>query len=168
MTTPARHLVLRVSVKTLTPLIVLFALYVQTHGEYGPGGGFQAGVLLASAVVVYGLVFGPAAAVRLAPPLGAVALAAAGIAVYVAVGGVGMIWGDAYLDHDGLAMLLQIQPHVGQHIGIALVEWGIFFTVAGSLIGIFYAFMTQPEGHSQDDKFGDDIPAGQNLRSEGE
>ena len=73
MDNDVRHLILRVSVKMLTPLIVLFAIYVQTHGEYGPGGGFQAGVILAAAVIVYGLVFGPLAAVRLAPPIAAAA-----------------------------------------------------------------------------------------------
>src|SRR5690606_6223810 len=36
------HKVLRVVSKILIPPILLFALYVQFHGEYGPGGGFQA------------------------------------------------------------------------------------------------------------------------------
>ncbi len=38
-----RHLVLRVTTKLLMPFILLFALYVQFHGDFGPGGGFQAG-----------------------------------------------------------------------------------------------------------------------------
>ena len=37
---------------------MLFALYVQFHGDYGPGGGFQAGVIFAAAVILYALVFG--------------------------------------------------------------------------------------------------------------
>ena len=40
------HIVLRVIAKLLIPLILLFALYVQFHGDYGPGGGFQAGVFI--------------------------------------------------------------------------------------------------------------------------
>jgi multicomponent Na+:H+ antiporter subunit B len=150
MTGPARHLVLRACVKMLTPLIIVFALYVQTHGDYGPGGGFQAGVLLASAVVAYGLVFGPASALRLAPLGAAAVMPVLGVSLYSAVGGVGMIWGDAFLDHDGFAALLRTQPTTGQHLGVALVEWAVFFTVSGSLISIFYAFMTQPDD-SQDD-----------------
>ncbi len=146
MDNEVRHLILRVSVKMLTPLIVLFAFYVQTHGEYGPGGGFQAGVLLAAAVIVYGLVFGPSAAVRLAPPIAAAALAAFGVTLYALTGLVGLAGSDSFLDHNGIAALLQLQPSTGQHIGIVLVEWGVFFTVAGSLIAIFYAFMVQPAG----------------------
>ena len=33
---------LRVVTKVLIGPILLFALYVQFHGDYGPGGGFQA------------------------------------------------------------------------------------------------------------------------------
>lgn len=39
------NLILRVIAKLLIPIIVLFALYVQFHGDFGPGGGFQAGVI---------------------------------------------------------------------------------------------------------------------------
>ena len=42
-----RQSVLRVTAKLLLPFILLFALYVQFHGDYGPGGGFQAGVIFA-------------------------------------------------------------------------------------------------------------------------
>ena len=45
------YLILRVVVKVLIPFILLFALYVQAHGDYGPGGGFQAGVIFASAII---------------------------------------------------------------------------------------------------------------------
>ena len=52
------HVILRVITKTLIPVIVLFGLYVQFHGDFGPGGGFQAGVILAVAIILYALVFG--------------------------------------------------------------------------------------------------------------
>ena len=42
-------LVLRVVAKLLIPFMLLFALYVQFHGDFGPGGGFQAGVIIAAA-----------------------------------------------------------------------------------------------------------------------
>ena len=53
-----RTMVLRVVSKLLIPFILLFALYVQWHGDFGPGGGFQAGVIFASAFVLYALIFG--------------------------------------------------------------------------------------------------------------
>ena len=38
--------------------IIIFGLYVQFHGDYGPGGGFQAGVIFASSFILYGIIFG--------------------------------------------------------------------------------------------------------------
>ena len=59
--------ILRVVSKLLIPYILLFALYVQFHGDYGPGGGFQAGVIFAAGFILYGLVYGLGAARRVAP-----------------------------------------------------------------------------------------------------
>ena len=52
------HLVLRVIAKMLIPFILLFGLYVQFHGDFGPGGGFQAGVIIAAAFILHSLIFG--------------------------------------------------------------------------------------------------------------
>ena len=51
------HLILRVVTKLLAGLIMLFGFYVQFHGDYSPGGGFQAGIIMAAAVIIYGIVF---------------------------------------------------------------------------------------------------------------
>ena len=48
--------ILRASTAILTPILLLFATYVLTHGTNSPGGGFQAGVLFATAGLVLGLV----------------------------------------------------------------------------------------------------------------
>ena len=61
------NIILRVLAKMLMPLMLLFALYVQFHGDFGPGGGFQAGVIGAAAIVFYALIFGLPAARRLVP-----------------------------------------------------------------------------------------------------
>ena len=79
--------ILRVVVKVLLPAILMFALYVQFHGEYGPGGGFQAGVAAAAAVILYGMVFGIAEARKVVPrsivntmiPLGVLIFAGTGV-----------------------------------------------------------------------------------------
>ena len=46
------RVILRVGAKILIPFILLFALYVQFHGDFGPGGGFQAGVIFAAGFVL--------------------------------------------------------------------------------------------------------------------
>jgi len=44
--------VLRVVTKIIVPVILVFSLYVQFHGDYGPGGGFQGGVILAASIIL--------------------------------------------------------------------------------------------------------------------
>ncbi len=46
------HHILRTITKLLIPIILLFALYVQFHGDFGPGGGFQAGVIFGSGIIL--------------------------------------------------------------------------------------------------------------------
>jgi multicomponent Na+:H+ antiporter subunit B len=128
--------VLRVLAKQLIPFILLFALYVQFHGDYGPGGGFQAGVLFGAGFMLYGMVFGVATVERIFPG-GAFRIAiAAGVLLYSAVGIVGVLLSGNFLDYNVLAA----DPKEGQHIGIIVVEFGIGVTVAAVMIAAFYAF----------------------------
>ena len=131
-----RHTVLRVVIKLLIPYILLFALYVQFHGDYGPGGGFQAGVIFAAAFILYGLLFGLAALERVAQPALVERLAALGLLLYTGVGIVGMLRGGNFLDYN----VLSDDPLRGQHLGIFLIELGVGITVSAVMLSIFYAF----------------------------
>ncbi|MEO1084028.1 MAG: Na(+)/H(+) antiporter subunit B, partial [Acidobacteriota bacterium] len=103
--------ILRVPVKSLVPLIMMFGLYVQFHGDYGPGGGFQAGVIFAAAIVLYTLVFGLRRA-RRAISLRALEITVAfGVLLYGSVGVVTMLLGGHFLGYDRLAH----DPLHGQH-----------------------------------------------------
>ena len=128
--------VLRVVTKITIPLILLFALYVQFHGDYGPGGGFQAGVIFAAAFILYALVFGTPAARRVVPPTVLRAVTALGLILFAGVGIVSQLLGSQYLDYDALAG----DPLMGQHIGLFLVELGVGITVAAVMITLFLAF----------------------------
>ena len=131
------HLVLRVVTKTLLPPIMLFAFYVQFHGDFGPGGGFQAGVIFGVAVILYGLVFGLDAAKKVFTPRIIQILMALGVIIYAGVGYVTLFMGGAYLDYNAL---VPADPEHGQHYGIMFVEMGVGITVSAVMIGIFYAF----------------------------
>jgi len=131
-----RHVVLRVIAKLLIPLIMLFGLYVQFHGEYGPGGGFQAGVIIGAGFILYALVFGSAAAERVAPPDVLQTLAAAGVLLFAGTGVAAMALGGNYLGYDVFAH----DPVHGQHLGIILIEVGVGLTVAASMTLIFFHF----------------------------
>ena len=90
--------IIRVISKLLIPYIILFALYVQFHGDFGPGGGFQAGVILAAALILYGLVFGLKAVKEVAPPAVIEKLMALGVVVYAGTGVTTMLLGGNFLD----------------------------------------------------------------------
>ncbi len=130
------HLVLRVIAKMLIPLILLYGLYVQFHGDFGPGGGFQAGVIFAAGIILYGLIFGLEAVQKVVPPPIVQMLVAAGVLLYAGVGIFGILLGGNYLDYGVLAD----DPVNGQHLGILLIEFGVGVTVAAVMITIFYGF----------------------------
>jgi len=130
------NLILRVVSKFLIPLIIVFALYVQFHGDFGPGGGFQAGVILSSAIILYALVFGLDAAEQVIPPTILRILASLGVLLYAGVGLVTIFLGGNYLDYSVLGST-QI---AGQHLGILLVELGVGMTVFAVMLIIFFAF----------------------------
>ena len=131
-----RELVLRVVAKLLIPYMLLFALYVQFHGDYGPGGGFQAGVIGAAAIIFYALIFGLPAARRLAPEAVVEAMIALGALLYAGVGFAGIALGGNYLDY----FVLDRDPVAGQHRGIFWIEVGVLLTVCGVMLKIFYVF----------------------------
>ena len=133
--------VIRVIAKLLIPYILVFALYVQFHGDFGPGGGFQAGVIFASALILYGLVYGLRAIQQIAPPKVIEKLIALGLLIYGGTGVSCMLLGGNFLDYDKLDHHLfpGFLPH-GQHLGIFLVELGVGITVTAVMTMIFYAF----------------------------
>jgi len=130
------RVILRVGTKLMIPFILLFALYVQFHGDFGPGGGFQAGVIFAAGVVLYALVFGLGNAVKVLPPKVAYVCGALGVMIYIGVGYVALALGGKFLDYSVLAH----DPVHGQEYGIIGVEMGVLITVFGVMVGLFYAF----------------------------
>jgi multicomponent Na+:H+ antiporter subunit B len=129
-------LILRVFAKIFIPFILLFAIYVQFHGDYGPGGGFQAGVIVAAAVVFYALIWGLEGARRIAPDWLVETMLAAGVLLFATVGVAGILLGGNYLDY----FVLGSTPVDGQHRGIFWVELGVGITVSGVMLKIFYMF----------------------------
>jgi multicomponent Na+:H+ antiporter subunit B len=130
------NLILRVIAKYLFPVIALFAFYVQFHGDYGPGGGFQAGVILSVAFIFYALVFGLDTAEQVLPHNVLRILASTGVVIYAGTGVVTMFMGGNFLDYD----LLALNPVEGQHIGMMLIELGVGITVGAIMLMIFFAF----------------------------
>lgn len=142
------HLVLRIVTKMLIPFILLFALYVQFHGDYGPGGGFQAGVIFAAGIILYAMLFDMSTARRVINQPLIQLLSAIGVLTYGSVGVVSMLNGSNFLDYDALSS----DPVAGQHLGILLVELGIGFTVTSVMVIIFFNFAGRIEDQQRNRK----------------
>lgn len=132
----SHHLVVRVVSKLLMPFIFLYGLYVQFHGDFGPGGGFQAGVIFAAGFVLYALVFGLENARRAFPDSWIKGLMATGVSLFGFTGVAGLLLGHNYLDYSPL----RHDPVHGQHLGIFLVELGVGITVFSVMAAIFFNF----------------------------
>ena len=136
--------VLRVIAKLFFPLILLFALYVLFHGDYGPGGGFQAGVIFATGFILYALAYGLGNAQRVIPHQLLRIMAAVGVLIYAGVGFESILLGGNFLEYRVLAD----NPITGQHLGIMLIELGVGITVAAVVLIIYYGFVSRQ--HSGD------------------
>lgn len=131
-----RHTVLHVISKILIPLILLYAFYVQFHGEYSPGGGFQAGVIFAAAFILYTMIYGLQTAYKVISPKILYRTMVAGVLLYTGTGVASLFLGGNYLDYNVLAH----DPAHGQHLGIILVELGVGICVAAVMMSVFFNF----------------------------
>ncbi|MEK9723119.1 MAG: Na(+)/H(+) antiporter subunit B [Rhodospirillaceae bacterium] len=146
-----QKIILRVISKFLIPYILLFALYVQWHGDFGPGGGFQAGVIFAAGFILYALIFGVGTVREVVPAAVTRFMLVTGVLTYAGVGVATLLKGGKYLDYNVLAH----EATHGQHLGILLVEAGVGITVASAMITIFCTFAgRRPEEHSEE--YGDE------------
>ena len=140
--------ILPIMAKLLVPYILLFALYVQFHGDFGPGGGFQAGVIFAAGIILYALTFGLRESMLLISPGLIRALAAFGVLLYGGTGVASFFLGGNFLNYSVLAH----DPLHGQHYGIIIIELGVGITVAAVMLSIYYAFMSRSKALSTDNQ----------------
>ncbi|MGB0671890.1 MAG: Na(+)/H(+) antiporter subunit B [Rhodospirillales bacterium] len=131
-----RKPILRVSAKLLIPAILLFALYVQFHGDFGPGGGFQAGVIFASGFILYALVFGVDMLRKVWPAWFSRLTLSFGVLLYAGTGVASLFKGGSFLNYS----LLAHDPVHGQHYGILVIELGVGITVASAMVTIFAVY----------------------------
>ena len=136
-----RKSILRIVSKVLIPPIMLFALYVQFHGDFGPGGGFQAGVIMAAGFILYGLIFGIDTARKVLPASATRFMLALGPLLFAGTGVASLILGQNFLDYNALAY----DPLAGQHLGVLLVELGVGITVTAAMVTIFFTFAGQDD-----------------------
>jgi multicomponent Na+:H+ antiporter subunit B len=131
----------RVIAKIFIPFILVFALYVQFHGDFGPGGGFQAGVIFSGGIILYSLIFGVSITQNLIPAILFEIFSAIGVLLFGGVGVVCMFMGGEFLNYS----VLLGDAVSGQHLGILLIELGVFITVASVMLKLFYLFASRSQ-----------------------
>jgi multicomponent Na+:H+ antiporter subunit B len=125
---------IRVIAKMMLPFIFVFGLYVILHGEVGPGGGFQGGVILAAGFILYGLVFGADELRRRVPPVIFDVGMALGALIYSGTGLACLFYGGTFLDYG---MLQPTHAGDGEALGMTLVEYGVGITVCSVMVQIY-------------------------------
>jgi multicomponent Na+:H+ antiporter subunit B len=145
--------ILRIVARFLIPLIMLFGLYIQFHGEYSPGGGFQAGIVFAAGWILFVLIYGLDAALKVIPERAMYVLMVSGVILYCAVGVAGVLLGGHFLDFYPLLP----GEHAAQQFGIITVEFGVGVTVATVVMLVFTLFARR-KGDWKDAKVEDEQP----------
>lgn len=119
---------------------VLFGLYVVSHGHLTPGGGFQGGVVLATAALLVYLA-GEYVALRRVSPESVTELAeSVGAGGYAAIGFLGLLAGRAFLTN---MLPLGTTGQLNSSGTILLINLAVGVAVAGGLSMIIAEFLEQ-------------------------
>jgi len=129
------HVIRRVISRLFIPFIQLYGLYVIAHGELGPGGGFQGGVILGASIILYAIVFGMEEGRKRISQKVSDLLNSTGVLIYAGIGVLCLLAGGAFLEYTALPLGT---PKLASHLGIYGIEIGVGITVAAVMITIFF------------------------------
>ena len=127
-----RSLILVTAARLLTPLLLLFSVFLLLRGHNEPGGGFAGGLVASAAFILLAISRDPAAArraLRVEPQI----LIGAGLLVAIAAGVLGLLVGDPLLTGQWLEIPL---PGGGNlDLGTPLVfDVGVYLVVLGATL----------------------------------
>ncbi len=120
----------------MIPFIIFFCLYIQFHGDYTPGGGFQAGIIIASGIILYSMLFDIPTTLKAIPYSIIKFTNVLGILTYGGAGIITVLFGQNFLSYS----ILSADSRTGQKLGIFLVELGVLLTVSSSMLIIYINF----------------------------
>jgi len=130
--------IIKTIIPFITPYIILYAIYIQLNGEVSPGGGFQAGVIFATGLISYDLVFGKYMLQKHFSINGLTICGILGVIIYAGTGVISLIYNDNYLNYNSISS----HDITGQHIGIFAIELGVGLTVA-SIMCLIYSLIRE-------------------------
>ncbi len=130
--------VIRIVLPFIIPYIILYGIYIQLNGKVSPGGGFQAGVIFATGIIAYDLVFGSSALKSHFSIKGLTICGILGVLIYASTGLTALFLGGEFLNYSTLLE----NDIAGQHLGIFMIELGVGLTVA-SIMCLIYSLLRE-------------------------
>ncbi|MFC1849356.1 Na(+)/H(+) antiporter subunit B [candidate division CSSED10-310 bacterium] len=131
-------LIIKNTCRFLLPFIQLFALYVVAHGHHSPGGGFQGGVILGAAVILYAISHDLRGALSRLKEKSAALFSGTGVLLYAGTGTICILLGAEFLNYSALAQLLGTDAVTARSHGILIVEIGVAIAVMSVMVWIYY------------------------------
>jgi multicomponent Na+:H+ antiporter subunit B len=130
-------LIVRTVARRMVPFLLLFGAYILLHGHIGAGGGFQAGIIITSAIIL-AAIGGDLREIRSALSCRTLfAIGAVGSVGITLVGILGIIAGGWFFQYGSLP--LPYTQEIIHLIAITCVEIGIGVAVFGMMFLIFIA-----------------------------
>ena len=146
MTQPHDSVIVQTISRLLIPLVQLYAVYIVFFGQFSPGGGFAAGVILGASFILAALVFGTE---RFPGAVAHKVLRGDGLGmlVFAGVGGLCLIGGGEYLNYAALEIPGLTAP-ARRSLGIVLTQIGVGIDIAVTAVSIVFSlgFIAHEEG----------------------
>jgi multicomponent Na+:H+ antiporter subunit B len=120
---PGMNLITQMVTRWLAGPIVLYGIHIVFTGNFSPGGGFDAGVVIACAFVLITLAFGVDFTLRRVERITALKLASLGAVLFIVIALLGYAGGGAFFGNFN-------HPHstiIFSNIAICLVVWASLF-----------------------------------------
>jgi multicomponent Na+:H+ antiporter subunit B len=134
--------ILTTGARILVPVVTLFGIYIFTHGHLTPGGGFQGGVIVASALL---LCFLATPGRRVGHTLLTAVESISG-GTYVLIGALGLVMAAGFLDNR--LMPLGEFGHLFSAGAIPIIYSLVGIKVGAELSGILDRLRTREGGHA--------------------
>lgn len=135
MKEPFGGILLQTAFRIVVPFSLVYAVYVLILGEFSPGGGFQAGVVLSFGIVLARLILGEKSNAFTIDLRNSLILAGVGTFIYTAAGWLTLFGGGKFLDYSFLPFPLG-ETHELHALGILIIEIGVTVCVMMTILNI--------------------------------
>ncbi len=144
MKDPFGGVLLNIAFRLAVPFSLVYAIYVLILGETSPGGGFQAGVVLAFGIILARLILGEDSKIFNIRLKNSLTLAGIGTFIYTFAGWLTLFGGGKFLDYGHLPFHLE-ETHELHALGILMIEIGVTVCVMMTILNIMDVVMKRSD-----------------------